>query len=100
MQERARTGTTRRGRINVPFSRIHPSRVIDRKPAMRRLVALPLILVATLTTPLCGQEATVDFAREVYPILRKACFDCHGPEKQRGKLRLDDRAAALRTIVP
>src|SRR5262249_19857814 len=27
---------------------------------------------------------------------QKACFECHGPERQRGKLRLDSRAAALK----
>ncbi len=57
---------------------------------------LALLLVPVATTPL----PAVDFGRDVYPILRQACFDCHGPDKQRGKLRLDSRAAALRAIVP
>ncbi|SVB89029.1 uncharacterized protein METZ01_LOCUS241883, partial [marine metagenome] len=30
-----------------------------------------------------------DFERSVKPILAKRCFGCHGPEKQKGKLRLD-----------
>lgn len=38
----------------------------------------------------------VDFARDVYPILQRSCLECHGPEKQKGKLRLDSRAAALK----
>src|SRR5688572_25859071 len=38
----------------------------------------------------------VDFARDVYPVLQRACFECHGLEKQKGKLRLDSREAALR----
>ncbi|HEX3872112.1 MAG TPA: PSD1 and planctomycete cytochrome C domain-containing protein [Pirellulales bacterium] len=33
----------------------------------------------------------VDFARDVYPILKRSCFECHGPEKQEGGLRLDRR---------
>jgi hypothetical protein len=36
----------------------------------------------------------VDFAKDVEPILAR-CVGCHGPEKQRGGLRLDDGEAAL-----
>jgi hypothetical protein len=39
---------------------------------------------------------TVDFAREVFPIFRKHCLSCHGPVRQRGGLRLDSKAAALK----
>src|SRR6516162_9047331 len=38
----------------------------------------------------------IDFARDVQPILVKTCVSCHGPEKQRGGLRLDDEKAALK----
>ncbi len=41
-----------------------------------------------------GEE--VDFARDVYPVLQRACFECHGAEKQKGKLRLDTREAAFK----
>jgi mono/diheme cytochrome c family protein len=57
-----------------------------------------------------GQAAAVpspvDFARDVRPILAAHCYECHGPDKQKGALRLDSRAVALRggvsghTIVP
>ena len=33
--------------------------------------------------------------RDVKPVLAKNCYACHGPEKQRGGLRLDTAAAAL-----
>jgi hypothetical protein len=39
-----------------------------------------------------GQLVAADqklFEDEVKPILAKRCFRCHGPEKQKGKLRLD-----------
>lgn len=44
----------------------------------------------------------VDFAKEVYPVLQRACFECHGPEHQKGDLRLDTRAALQheKAIVP
>ena len=37
----------------------------------------------------------VDFARDVFPILARHCFDCHGSDVQEGQLRLDARATAL-----
>jgi mono/diheme cytochrome c family protein len=43
------------------------------------------------------QPATpVDFARDIQPILQNRCYECHGPQKSRGRLRLDGRAAALK----
>lgn len=32
----------------------------------------------------------------VRPVLAKKCFSCHGAEKQKGRLRLDERVAALK----
>lgn len=48
----------------------------------------------------------VSFERDVYPLLKEACFSCHGPEKQKGKYRCDTKAGAFKdtdygpTIVP
>src|SRR5437868_6838064 len=33
---------------------------------------------------------TIDFARDIKPVLDRSCVSCHGPEKQRGGLRLDN----------
>lgn len=52
---------------------------------MRRL--LPALLLLTTTSH------AVDFAKAVYPVLQRACFECHGHEVQKGKLRLDTNAA-------
>jgi mono/diheme cytochrome c family protein len=41
-------------------------------------------------------DAKVDFATQVFPILEKSCISCHGPEKKKGGLRLDSKAAALK----
>uniref|UniRef100_Q01RF8 FOG: Ankyrin repeat-like protein n=1 Tax=Solibacter usitatus (strain Ellin6076) TaxID=234267 RepID=Q01RF8_SOLUE len=38
---------------------------------------------------------TVDFGRDVQPILREHCFGCHGPSQQLQNFRLDQRRAAL-----
>jgi hypothetical protein len=34
---------------------------------------------------------TVDFVRDVEPLLAEHCHHCHGPEQQQGRLRLDAR---------
>ncbi|MEO7299829.1 MAG: c-type cytochrome domain-containing protein, partial [Verrucomicrobiota bacterium] len=43
-----------------------------------------------------AEEKKVDFVKEVQPILEKSCIQCHGPEKQKGGLRLDTREATLK----
>ena len=41
-------------------------------------------------------EDKVDFAKDIQPTLQKSCIECHGPEKQKGKLRLDSKEAAFK----
>lgn len=41
-------------------------------------------------------HAAVDFTKDVVPILRAHCIECHGPDKQKGKLRLDTKADLLK----
>lgn len=41
-------------------------------------------------------ENKVDFVKDIQPILQESCVKCHGPEKPKGKLRLDSREAALK----
>ncbi len=75
-------------------------------------------LLATVTLALAGMAAAansqtvvaappqkgrpVDFVEDVYPILRRACIECHGEKKQEAELRLDLRTAAVDSgaIVP
>lgn len=54
-----------------------------------------LILAITGTRGLHA-DGKADFVREIQPILAEACVDCHGPEKQKGKLRLDTKEALLK----
>jgi len=39
---------------------------------------------------------SIDFTRDVYPVLQRACVECHGPDKQKGDFRLDSRAVAFK----
>jgi len=63
--------------------------------------ARPLAAIALLLA-LCAhahsQEAAkdVDYPTQIEPILSQNCHKCHGAERQKGGLRLDRRAAALR----
>ena len=59
-------------------------------------LSLPAALLAAANEA-SGQDAAgeVSFEREVAPILAARCIECHGPEKQKQGLRLDQRAAAF-----
>lgn len=51
----------------------------------------------TATLVLCIAEASAaEFSRDVRPVLGRECIACHGPEKQKGGLRLDRREDALK----
>lgn len=39
--------------------------------------------------------AAVDFAKDIQPILRERCVECHGPAQQMNGLRLDRRRDVL-----
>src|ERR1700722_19510128 len=43
-----------------------------------------------------ADASTVDYTRQIKPLLAKHCFECHGPSKQRGGLRLDSGKAILK----
>ena len=60
--------------------------------------ALALLAGAGFLAPM--RAADVDFARDVQPILVESCQGCHGAKSHLGNLRLDSKAAAMRTIVP
>src|SRR5687768_307552 len=57
---------------------------------------LPLAL--PLFAPLClhaAEDPVAQFEHEVRPILKEHCFDCHGADKQKGGLRLDQKSGML-----
>jgi mono/diheme cytochrome c family protein len=42
------------------------------------------------------QTAAVNFERDIRPLLHARCIECHGPEKQKSGLRLDNKADAMK----
>ncbi len=47
------------------------------------------LLLAAAAVPATVANGQVDFAKQVRPIFAETCYNCHGPEKQKGELRLD-----------
>ena len=39
---------------------------------------------------------SVDYEKQIRPILEANCIDCHGPDKQKSRLRVDQRPLLLR----
>jgi ankyrin repeat protein len=52
-------------------------------------------LAYLLLTAMPAFSATVDFERDVKPIFRENCWECHGRTQQNGRLRLDQKGSAL-----
>jgi mono/diheme cytochrome c family protein len=75
--------------------------------AVSALLAVTLAAASLRLTPAAADE-TVDYLKQVKPILAEYCYECHGPdeEKRESELRLDQKESAFadlggyRTIVP
>ena len=61
-----------------------------------RSMALLIGLTCGLRAGLAEDTRVVDFARDVQPLLKTHCIDCHGPNEQKNGFRLDRRADAMR----
>ncbi len=53
------------------------------------------LFAVTISQAAPDREAIAFFEKEVRPVLAEHCFECHGPEKKRGGLRLDFHEALL-----
>jgi ankyrin repeat protein len=58
-------------------------------------IARAAVLVGFLVTALSAQPAKVDFKRDVQPVFKAHCIDCHGPALQMNGFRLDRRRDAM-----
>jgi hypothetical protein len=61
---------------------------------MRKLFLMAM--VSGLAIAPSRVRAAVDFDKEIAPIFQESCLKCHGPDKQKGDLRLDSKAAAFK----
>lgn len=53
----------------------------------------PVYLWSCLFLSAAAVGQAVDFSQEVFPVLQRACFECHGAEVNKGGLRLHEKAA-------
>lgn len=53
------------------------------------LAVMPFILFQGTDTAQAGEPPSVQLPQSVNAVLTKYCVDCHGPDKQKGKVRLD-----------
>jgi mono/diheme cytochrome c family protein len=79
----------------------HTVRRIHSGPAVSRVAAGLFIAalvgrVAATRPQAQSPQTTVEFIRDVQPILQTHCYECHGAKKSKNGLRLDLRAAALK----
>ena len=63
-----------------------------RTPQLVLLVLIGLLPPRGLPAGEQPSASTVDYAREIKPILSKRCYDCHGALKHKAGLRLDTAA--------
>src|SRR5256886_11413047 len=62
---------------------------------MKKLIIITVALACCAGRQVRGQNK-VDFVKQIQPILQQQCVKCHGPEKQKAKLRLDSKEAAMK----
>ena len=58
--------------------------------------ALTLVLTGALSGRASRAGDATDFGRDVQPLFKAHCYECHGPKQQKNGFRLDRRRDALR----
>ena len=58
--------------------------------------ALTLVLTGALSGRASRADDAIDFGRDVQPLFKAHCYECHGPKQQKNGFRLDRRRDALR----
>ena len=62
-------------------------------PLVAAIATSLAVALAYVLLPLV--DGHVDFERDVQPILRESCYECHGPDEQEANLRLDARSVVF-----
>jgi hypothetical protein len=72
------------------------TRSTSQAPSASQGAPTPTTTTTTTTQAASEAPAQVDYARDIFPILQQTCFECHGPKKGRGQLRLHTRALTMK----
>lgn len=67
-----------------------------KKLTVAAVILGPAIAVLAGELPPVSDKKDVLYASDIKPIFEKSCVHCHGPEKQKAKLRLDSLDAVLK----
>ncbi len=62
---------------------------------MKRIFFLLMLCIVVGSSDSSSAFAEVDFVKEIQPIFKERCYECHGDEAQEAGLRLDQKADAL-----
>ncbi len=68
---------------------------VRRRCFPRAILVPPVAFFAVAAGSLAAVDIAEQFEKEVRPLFEENCFKCHGPEKQKGGLRLDRKADLL-----
>lgn len=63
-----------------------------------RLVRVTAVRFCPLLLAAAAHAASVDFVRDVQPLLAEHCLECHGPDDSKGGLVLTSRELALKVL--
>ncbi len=61
---------------------------------MKHIFAV-IALLTVLATDRLSASDPVDFEKQIRPLFKARCYECHGPKKQESGLRLDKKQEAL-----
>src|SRR6185369_5294026 len=86
---------------SVRISIVHVSPATLRSHSLPRAILLaPVVFLAAAVGSAPAVDFVEKFEKEVRPVLEESCFKCHGPDKQKGGLRLDRKAEMLDSGEP
>ncbi|MBL9139375.1 MAG: c-type cytochrome [Verrucomicrobiales bacterium] len=85
------------------------SKIRPYQPSKENMKSLWILITAGITAsamaadkvdvsklPPAAKQQGVTYAKDIKPIFEKSCVKCHGPEKQKGKIRVDSLEATLK----
>ena len=65
------------------------------------LACLPITAIADeAVSPLDSDGRVVQFERDIAPIFRERCLDCHGPDDAKNDFRIDDAESVMDYVEP
>src|SRR5881397_2467455 len=58
----------------------------------------PLLFFVFTSVAVAANTGQVDFQRDIQPLFAEHCYECHGPDAQKGGLNLTTREGAMKVL--